>query len=48
MELGLGYTLVWMGDLDVDQQGGPLSGRLEGTFEDTNMHFFAVNFRIFF
>lgn len=48
MELGLGYTLLWMGDLDVDQQGGPLSGRLAGTYEGTSMHFFAVNFRIFF
>ena len=30
------------------KQGAPLSGRLAGTYEGTNMHFFAVNFRMFF
>lgn len=44
MELGLGATLLWMGDLDVDQQGGSMSGRLAGTYEDANIHFFGGQF----
>lgn len=48
MDLGLGYSLLWMGDLDLDNQGGPLSGRLAGTYEDSHIHFFALNLRVRF
>ncbi len=44
-QLGFGYTLAWSGDLPMDQEGGVLSGRLAGEYEDVAMHFFAVNFR---
>ncbi len=45
MDIGLGYTLLLMGDLDMNLDGGPLSGDTSGSFEDTSMHFFAVSFR---
>ncbi|MCP4687712.1 MAG: transporter [Desulfobacterales bacterium] len=45
LQVGFGYTLAWSGDLPMDQEGGLLSGRLQGEYEDVVMHFFAVNFR---
>jgi len=41
-------SLLWMGDLDLDNQGGPLSGRLAETYEDSHIHFFALNLRVKF
>ncbi|WP_255771315.1 OmpP1/FadL family transporter [Microbulbifer guangxiensis] len=42
LTLDLGYTLVWQGDIDIDQQGRPpFSPRLQGTFEDVSLHFFG-------
>jgi len=43
--VGFGYTLAWLGDLEMDQTRGPLSGRIAGDYEDSLMHFLAVNFR---
>ncbi len=46
--IGIGYTLVWIGDLDMDQQKGTILGgtdTLSGEYKDTSMHFFSVNFR---
>jgi long-chain fatty acid transport protein len=43
LALGLGYTLLWSGDLDMDVDGA-LSGRVSGTYENTAMHF--INFFI--
>lgn len=48
MVLGLGYTFLWIGDMDMDQQGGPLTGRLTGTYENANIQFFALNLIIRF
>ncbi len=48
MVLGLGYSFLWMDDLDMDIESGPLSGQLAGTYEDTSIHFFALNLRISF
>jgi len=45
LDLGIGYELVWGGNLPMDQQRGPLSGRLAGTYEDTAMHFASANLR---
>jgi long-chain fatty acid transport protein len=45
LDLGLGYSLLWMGDLAVQQSGGPLSGSLSGTYEESAIHFFALNLR---
>ena len=48
MLLGLGYTFLWMGDLDMDLQGGPLTGRLAGTYKNANIQFFGLNLIISF
>ena len=42
LALGVGYTFLWNGDLDMDVNRGPLAGRVSGTFEDTSMNF--INF----
>ena len=41
-DLNLAYELPWAGDLSVDQQRGPLAGRVSGDYKDTAMHFFSV------
>lgn len=38
LKLGLGYTLAWSGDLDMDVNRGPLAGRVSGTYENTAIH----------
>ncbi|MBN1548570.1 MAG: transporter [Syntrophaceae bacterium] len=40
--VGGAYELAWTGDMPVDQRRGP-TARLEGEFEDTYFHFFALN-----
>jgi long-chain fatty acid transport protein len=45
LELGIAYELAWGGDLPVDQQRGPLSGRLAGSYRDTAVHFVAASLR---
>jgi long-chain fatty acid transport protein len=40
LALGVGYTFLWNGDLDMDVNRGPLAGRVSGTYEDTSMNFF--------
>ena len=42
LALGVGYTFLWSGDLDMDVNRGPLAGRVSGTYEDTSMSF--INF----
>jgi len=42
MAFGLGYTLLWSGDLDMDVNRGPLAGRVSGTYENVSMNF--INF----
>jgi long-chain fatty acid transport protein len=46
--IGFGYTLVWEGDLVINQQKTDILGRTEtlsGVYEDVNLHFFAINFK---
>lgn len=43
--LGFAYELGYMGDVPVDQENGPLTGRVAGTFESTALHFFALNLK---
>ncbi len=45
LDFGMAYELAWGGDLPVDQQRGPLSGRLAGSYEKSAMHFFGASFR---
>ena len=42
LALGLGYTFLWGGDLDMDVNRGPLAGRVSGTYENASMSF--INF----
>ena len=39
--LRFGYEVVWQGDLPVDVNRGPLSGRVSGEFGDTAIHALA-------
>lgn len=42
--LDIGYTLVWMGDIPIDQQGRPpFSPRLQGEYKDSALHFFGAS-----
>ncbi len=43
-DMGFGYTLVWSGDLPIDQRGGVLLGHLEGSFDNTSIQYFGINF----
>ncbi len=43
LHLGLGYTILWSGDLPVDQSKGPLAGRVSGEFASTALHFAAAS-----
>ena len=45
LDLGLAYELGWLGALPVDQQRGPLTGRIAGTYEDGAMHFRSASLR---
>jgi long-chain fatty acid transport protein len=45
LDLGIAYELAWGGSLPVDQQRGPLAGRLAGSYEDTAMHFLTASLR---
>jgi long-chain fatty acid transport protein len=42
LAFGLGYTLLWSGDLDMDVNRGPLAGKVSGTYENVSMNF--INF----
>jgi long-chain fatty acid transport protein len=39
LAFGVGYTFLWTGDLDMDIDRGPLSGRVSGNYENLSMHF---------
>jgi len=43
LTLGAAYEFVWGGDLSVDQQRGPLAGRVAGECSNTSFNFFALN-----
>jgi long-chain fatty acid transport protein len=42
LALGVGYTFLWGGDLDMDVNRGPLAGKVSGTYENVSMNF--INF----
>jgi len=39
LALGVGYTFLWSGDLDMDVNRGFLAGKVSGTYENSSMHF---------
>jgi len=38
LAFNLAYELLWMGDLDMGFNRGPLAGRVEGTYDDAAIH----------
>lgn len=47
LDLGLAYTLVWGGDLPIDQSSGvgPFARRVAGEYESLTTHVFSANLR---
>jgi long-chain fatty acid transport protein len=43
--LGAVYEFAWLGDMPVDQQRGPLAGRVAGGFNNSSFNFFALNLK---
>jgi len=43
VNLGAAYELLWNGDLSVDQNRGPLAGRVAGTYEGSYIMVVALN-----
>lgn len=43
LSLGAAYALIWIGDLDMDVERGPLSGRVSGTYGDSAIHVISLN-----
>lgn len=45
VHLGLGWDLIWMGDLNVTQSRGPLAGAVSGTYEGAYINTWAINLK---
>jgi long-chain fatty acid transport protein len=45
LDLAIAYELAWGGTLPIDQERGPLAGRLAGSYNDTAMHFLTASLR---
>lgn len=44
LRMDIGYTLVWMGDVPIDQQGRPpFSPRLQGSYDNYSLNFFGAS-----
>ncbi|MGZ8383627.1 MAG: OmpP1/FadL family transporter [Nitrospira sp.] len=42
VKLGFSYELTYIGDMAISQNRGPLAGQLNGSFNNTMIHFFAL------
>jgi len=40
---GLSYEFMWNGDMSVNQNRGPLAGKVSGEYNDANFSFIALN-----
>ena len=45
LTLGAAYELAWMGDMSVDQERGPMAGRVAGDYSSSSLSFFALNLK---
>ena len=45
LNVGAGWDLIWMGDLSVDQDRGPLAGRVAGSYDGAYVNVFALNLK---
>jgi long-chain fatty acid transport protein len=43
LSLGAAYELAWGGTMSVDQNRGPLAGRVAGDYNNSSLNFFALN-----
>jgi long-chain fatty acid transport protein len=43
LAFNLAYELMWMGDLDMSLNRGPLAGRVEGSYDEAAIHFISFN-----
>ena len=43
LTLGAAYELAWLGDMPVNQERGPLAGRVAGEYGSSSISFFALN-----
>jgi long-chain fatty acid transport protein len=48
LALGAAYEFVWMGDMPVDQQRVPLTGRVAGEFKSSSISVGALNLTLKF
>jgi long-chain fatty acid transport protein len=45
LTLGAAYEFLWSGDMSVNQERGPLAGRVSGDYSSTSFSFFALNLK---
>jgi long-chain fatty acid transport protein len=43
LTLGADYEFVWMGNMSVDQDRGPLAGHVAGDYNNSSISVFALN-----
>jgi len=43
LTVGAAYEFLWSGDMSVNQNRGPLAGRVAGDYSNTSFNFFALN-----
>ncbi len=43
LAFNLAYALMWMGNLDMDLNRGPLAGEVSGRYDDAAIHFISLN-----
>ncbi len=43
LTLGVAYEFAWLGDMSVNQERGPLAGRVAGDYSSSSLSFFALN-----
>ena len=43
--MGAAYEFLWSGDMSVNQERGPLAGRVSGDYSNTSFSFLALNLK---
>jgi long-chain fatty acid transport protein len=45
LSVGGAYEFIWMGDMSVDQNRGPVAGRVAGDYSNSSVSIFALNLK---
>lgn len=45
LTFGAAYSFAWVGDMPVNQERGPLAGRVAGSFKNSSFNFLALNLK---